>query len=112
MVGKWTLCIEFSCYSNPRKAVITYVLCNIATSKVPQRKMSIPGRKENNLVYYIALIEGFGTAREYGSNGIVVFTNSELLCNPMKGMYQLKKDRLNHLHGKASNIVSQFNFLV
>ena len=28
----------------------------------------------------------------------------------MKGMYQVKKDRLKQLHGKTNNIVSQFQF--
>ena len=28
----------------------------------------------------------------------------------MKGMYQVKKDRLKHLHGKENNIVRQFQF--
>ena len=81
MVEKWKLCIEVSCYPNPRKAVITYVLSNIATRKVVQRKMNIPGRKTNNEAYYIGLIEGLGTTMKCGSNGIVVFTNSELVCN-------------------------------
>ena len=90
--------------------MITYVLFNIATSEVIQRKMNILGRITNNEAYYIALIEGLGTTREYGSNGIVFFTNSELVCNQMKGVYQVKKERLKQLHGKANNIVSQFQF--
>ena len=76
---KWTLSIDVSCYPDPGKVVITYVLCNIANIKVVQRKMNIPGRTTNNEEYYIALIEGLGTTREYGSNGIVVFTNSKLV---------------------------------
>ena len=110
MVEKWKLCIDVSCYPNLEKIVITYVLSNIATSKVVQRKMNIPGRTTNNEVYYIALIEGLGTTMEYGSNGIVVFTNSELVCNQMNGIYQVKKERLKELHGIANNIVSQFQF--
>ena len=111
MVEKWTLCIDFSCYPNPGKAVITYVLSDIVTIKVVQRKMNIPGRTTNNEAYYIALIEGLGTAREYRSNGIVVFTNSKLVCNQMKDMYQVKKETLKQLHLKSNNIVSQFQFL-
>ena len=84
------------------------MIYNIATNKVLQRKMNISGRTINNEEYYIALIEGLGTTREYGSNGIVVFTNSELVCNQMKGVYQVKNERLKKLHGKANNIVSQF----
>ena len=79
MVEKWTLCIDVSYYPNLGKTLITYVICNIVTNKVLQRKMNILGRKTNNEAYYIALIEGLGTTREYGSNGIVVFTNSELV---------------------------------
>ena len=47
---------------------------------------------------------------ECGSNGIVVFTNSELVCNQMNGVYQVKKERLKELHGITNNIVSQFQF--
>ena len=70
--------------------------------------MNILERTTNNEEYYIALIEGLGIAREYGSNGIVVFTNSKLVCNQMKAMYQVKKERLKQLHGKLNNIVGQF----
>ena len=83
MVKKWTLCIAVPFYPNPGKEVITYVLSNIVTIKVIQRKMNIPGRTKKNEAYYIALIEGLRTAREYGSNRIVVFTNYELVCNQM-----------------------------
>ena len=74
--------------------MITYVFSNIATSKVVQRIMNIPGRTTNNGAYYIGLIEGLGTTMEYGSNGIVVFTNSELVCNQMNVVCQVKKERL------------------
>ena len=52
MVKNWKLCIDVSCYSNPWKSVITYVLSNIATRKVVQRKMNIPGRTTNNEAYF------------------------------------------------------------
>ena len=90
IVKKWTLCIDVSCYPNLGKAVITYVLSNIATSKVAQRKMNILGGTKNNEAYYIALIEGLRTTSVYGSNGIVVFTNSQLVCNQMKGVSKLR----------------------
>ena len=108
MVEKWTLCIDVSCYPNLEKSMITYVIYNIFTSKVLQRKMNIPRRRKNNEAYYIALIEGLGKIREYGSNGIVVFTNSKLVCNQMKCVYQVKKEMLKQLHGKENNIVRQF----
>ena len=79
MVEKWKLCIDVFFYPNLGKAMITYVLSNIVTRKVIQRKMNIPGRTTNNEAYYVGLIEGLGTTMKYGSNGIVVFTNSKLV---------------------------------
>ena len=90
--------------------MITYVLSNIMTSKVVKREMNIPGRTKNNKAYCIGFIEGLGTTMEYGSNGIVVFTNSELVCNQMNGVYQVRKERLKELHRIANNIFSQFQF--
>ena len=55
--------------------------------------MNVTRRTTNNEAYYIAMIEGLGITREYGSNGIVVFTNFELVCNQMKDIYQVKKER-------------------
>lgn len=106
MVEKWTLCIEFSCYPNLGQAMITYMLHNITTNKVLQRKKNVPGRTTKIEAYYIALIEGLGTTREYGSNGIVVFTNSELVCNQMKDVHQVRKERLEQMHEEEKNIVS------
>lgn len=108
MVEIWTLCIKVSCYPNPRQAMITFVQCNIEMNNVLQRKRNVPGRTTNNEAYYIALIEYLWTTKEYGSNGIVVFTNSVLVCNQMKGVYQVKKERLKKLHREEKNIVSQF----
>ena len=71
--------------------------------------MNIPGRPTNNEAYYIGFIEGLGTMMEYGSNGIVVFTDSEHVCD-LTGMYQVMKERLKLLHGIANNIFGQFQF--
>ena len=112
MVEKWKLCIDVSCYPNPGKAVITYVFSNIVTIKVIQRKINIPEITKNNKANYISLIKGLGTNMEYGSNGIVVFTNSELVCNQMNSVYQVNKERLKELHGIAIILLANFNILV
>jgi len=111
MVEKWTLCIEVSFYLNPGQEVITYVLCNIVMNKFVQRKKNVPRIKTNNEAYYIALVGGLEKAKEYGSNGIVVFTNSELVCNQMKDVYQVKKERLKQLHGEEKILSVNFNHL-
>jgi ribonuclease HI len=88
MVQKWALSIEVSCYPNLGQAVITYVLHNKALNHVLQSHRKVYGRTTNNEAYYIALVEELKTMKKHGANHIVVFTNSELICNQMKGIYQ------------------------
>ena len=97
-----------SCYPNSGQAVITYVIHNRALNHVFHSKREVNGRTTNNEAYYIALIDGLKTAKKYGANDIAVFTNSELVCNQMKGIYQVRKDNLKPLHREARIVASQF----
>ena len=81
MVQKWTLCIEATCYPNLGKEKIVYILYNNASNKVFQQMQDVCGRTTNNEAYYIALIEGFKSAKNYGANDIAFFTNYELIYN-------------------------------
>ena len=94
MVQKWTLSIEVSYYPNLGQAIITYVLHNKALNHILQIKREFYGRNTNKEAYCILLVEGMKTTTKYGANDIVVFTNSELICNQMKGIYQVRKDNL------------------
>ena len=109
MVQKWKLCIEVSCHPNPGKASISYVIYNMDSRQVLRRERDVCGRTTNNKAYYIALIEGLKSAKQLGANDISVFTNSELICKQMEGVYQVKKDNLKPLHREARIMVSQFN---
>ena len=66
------------------------------------------GTTTNNEAYYIALVEGLKEAKTYGANDISVYTNSELICNQMKGIYEVRKDNLKPLHKKARIATAQF----
>jgi ribonuclease HI len=109
MVHKWALSIEVSCYPKHGEAVITYVLHNKALNHVLQSQREVYGRTTNNEAYYIALVEGMKTTKKNGANDIVVFTNSELICNQMKGIYQVRKDNLKLLHREARIVAPQFH---
>ena len=79
-------------------------------SEVIHIKRDIPGKTTNNEAYYIALIEAIKTIRMYRANGIYVYTNSELVCRKMKGIYQVRKGNLELLHVEARTIASEFQF--
>ena len=57
MEHKWTLCIEVSCFPNPGRATIRYVIYNDALNHAIERKKYVCGTTTNNEVYYIALVE-------------------------------------------------------
>jgi ribonuclease HI len=86
-----------------------FVLRNKALNRVLQSRREVYGRTTNNEAYYISLIEGMKTTKKYGVNDIVVFTNSELICNQMKGIYQVRKDNLKPLHREARIVATQFH---
>ena len=111
MVQQWTLRIQVKCYPNPGQETIEYVLCNNVLNKVIHRKRDIRGTKMNEEAYYISLIEGLKKARMYIANGISVYTNYELVCRYMKGIYQDRKANLKPLHVEARTIVGEFHFL-
>ena len=73
-------------------------------------KRDIPGTKTNNEAYYISLIEGLKTTRMYRANGISVYTNSELVCRKMKGIYQVRKVNSKPLHVEVRTIAGEFHF--
>ena len=103
MVQKWHLCIEVSCFTYPGRAVIKFVIYNMATNHLFHGKREVPGMTTNNEAYYIALFEGLKEAKQHDVNDIEVFTNSTLICNQMKGIYWVRKDNLERLHKESIN---------
>ena len=97
-----------SCFPNPGRATIRYVICNHALNHAIERKKEVCGTTTNNEAYYIALVEGLKEAKTYGTNDISVYTNSLLICNQMEGIYQVWKDNLKPLHKKTRIVVGQF----
>ena len=65
---------------------------------------------KNNEAYCIALVEGLKEAKQHDVNDIEVFTKSELICNHMKGIYQVQKDNLKLHHNEAINWRCQFQY--
>lgn len=104
MVQKWHLCIEVSCFPNPSRAVIKFVLYNMGTNHLFHGKREVPGMTTNNEAYYIALVERLKEAKQHDVNDIEVFTNSELICNQMKGIYPVRKDNLQPLHNESNKL--------
>ena len=63
MEHKWTLCIEVSCFPNPGRATIRYVIYNHALNHTIERKKDVCGTTTNKEANYIALVEGLKEAK-------------------------------------------------
>ena len=107
MEHKWTLCIEVSCFPNLGQATIRYIIYNNALKHTLEIKKYVCGKTTNNKAYYISLVEGLKEEKTYGINDISVYTNLELICNQMEGIYQVRKDNLKHKK-KARITAAQF----
>ena len=93
---KWTLCIEVFCFPNPGLAMIRYIIYNNSLKHTLEIKKYVCGTTTNNEVYYISLVEGLKEEKTCDTNYILVYTNSQLICNQMQGIYQVRKDNLKH----------------
>lgn len=109
MVEKWTLCIEVSCRPNLGRASLKFVLHNGAKNHVIYRIWEVQGKTTNNEAYYITLVAGLKEAKHNGVNNITVLTNSDLICNHMEGIYNVRADNLKPLYREAKIWSARFN---
>src|SRR4029079_110287 len=69
------------------------------------------GHQTNNFAEYQALIAALEYAVEHGPKALRVISDSELLVRQMKGIYRVKEPTLRDLHGRASQLVRQLEWI-
>ena len=77
---------------------------------VLHRNIDLHGRTTNNEAYYIALIEGLKEEKNNFVNDIVVYMNSQLICNQLNGIFEVRKANLKPLYKEAIMWSSQFKY--
>ena len=100
---KWTLCIEVFFFPNTGQAMIRYIIYNNELNHTLEIKKYVCGTTTNNEVYYISLVEGLKEEKTCDTNYILVYTNSQLICNQMQGIYQVRKDNIKPLKKKKNH---------
>ena len=66
------------------------------------------GPATHNVAEYRALIEGLKLARDYGTQRIRVYMDSELVVDQVNGVSAVRQARLSELHKVASSLVALF----
>lgn len=67
------------------------------------------GRMTNNQAEYRAVITALERALELGASRIMLYSDSELVVNQIKGSYRVKKDTLKPLHRKVIDLIGKLN---
>ena len=97
--------IDGSSLGNPGEAGYGVVLMD-SEGDVLQAVGRYIGRATNNVAEYEGLLGCLELAGGYGVDSLVVYSDSELLVNQMRGTYRVKKPHLRRLHGRAVDLVN------
>lgn len=101
------LYVDGASRGNPGEAGAGYYLVD-GEGKEVLKGMRFLGRTTNNAAEYQALILGLREALGTGGTSIEIYTDSELIANQMKGVYNVRNKRLRRLHREAAELLNKF----
>lgn len=93
---------------NPGPAGIGFLLKSPEGEVIDEVAKGI-GWATNNVAEYKALIEGLQRAAAYGARELIVYLDSLLVVQQMKGKYKVKHKGLRPLHMIARELTRQFD---
>lgn len=93
---------------NPGPAGIGVVLESPEGEVVEEVARGI-GRATNNVAEYEGLIEGLRAALRHDVRHLVVFMDSTLVIQQMRGAFKVKHEGLKPLHATAKKLATQFD---
>lgn len=67
------------------------------------------GISTNNEAEYKALIKGLKISISNGLKNLNVFSDSELLCKQINGLYKVKSDSLKNYYSEATGLIKRLN---
>ncbi|MFZ0770135.1 MAG: ribonuclease HI family protein [Candidatus Sulfotelmatobacter sp.] len=68
------------------------------------------GHQTNNFAEYQGLIAALEYALQHGPKALKLVSDSELLVRQIKGIYKVKNATLQHLHGRAKELIAQLEW--
>lgn len=67
------------------------------------------GEATNNVAEWSAYIRALEASRDLRGSELIVFTDSQLLCEQVRGSYKVREPRLQVLYKKAKGLEKLFN---
>ena len=99
--------IDGSSIGNPGKSGIGYLIYQ--GSKLLKRRSVYLGIQSNNFAEYMALIFPLIDAVEQNQKKVKVFSDSQLVCEQIKGNFKVKNKNIYPLFVLAKNLISKLD---
>ncbi len=99
--------VDGSSIGNPGKSGIGYLIYQ--GSKLLKKRSVYLGVQTNNFAEYMALIFPLIDAIEENQKKISVFSDSQLVCEQIKGNYKVKNQNIYPLFVLAKNLISKLD---
>ncbi|MDD5069363.1 MAG: ribonuclease HI family protein [Candidatus Omnitrophica bacterium] len=99
--------IDGSSVGNPGKVGIGYLIYD--DDKLLKKDSVYLGVQTNNFAEYMALIFALTESLSLGKLDVNVFSDSQLLCEQIKGNYKVKNNNIFPLFVLAKKIISKFD---
>jgi ribonuclease HI len=100
MLNEVRLYTDGAARGNPEPAAAGFRILSPAGELLFEHEESL-GERTNNQAKYAALIIGLEACRTYTSGKVTVGSDSRLLVQQMKGLWQVKDQELHRLHVEA-----------
>ncbi len=92
---------------NPGHSACGYAICNMDDSVVEKAGVYI-GIATNNQAEYNGFVRALERAQDLGIDRIMLFSDSQLVVNQMKGLYKVKNQELAPLHQQVVELSRSF----
>src|SRR5437879_5486511 len=93
-----TIHVDGAARGNPGPAAYAYIIERPGEPDVEAKERL--GKATNNVAEYTALVQALEHANTLGGKRLVIFSDSDLLVQQMKGTYRVKNEGLRPLHEK------------
>lgn len=107
MPGKIIAYIDGGSRGNPGPAAAAFVLNDVSGTQLAAKAFFL-GRATNNVAEYTGLVKALETAQQIGSEGLSIFSDSELLVKQINGQYKVKSEQIRPLYQQAMSLLEKF----
>ncbi|MBU1112290.1 MAG: ribonuclease HI family protein [Candidatus Omnitrophica bacterium] len=102
-----TVYIDGASVGNPGKSGIGYLIYD--QGRCLKKESIYLGVQSNNFAEYMALIFSLAEITAMGQKEAAVFSDSELICEQIKGNYKVKNQNLYPLYVLAKTLISKLD---